>query len=119
MNNPELDVWKAVIADMEKRRQFGIETYGQPVEVGQFDSLQYSYEEALDAAVYLKTCLLSGPTLDNYQSQVKPEDCRFQLLILAQNMNASSDNLQENLALALKYIAAIAKSHHIKLSQLS
>jgi hypothetical protein len=104
---------------MEKRRELGIEIYGQPVVCGEFDAKQYLYEEILDAAVYLKTDLLSGPTLDNYQSKIPADDCRYQLSILVQNLNASSDNLQNNLALALRYIAAIAKSHDIRLSQLS
>lgn len=113
------DVWLSVIADMEERRKLGIEIYGQPVKVGEFDAKQYLYEEILDAAVYLKTDLLSSPTLDNYQSKIPADDCRYQLSILVQNLNASSDNLQNNLALALRYIAAIAKSHDIRLSQLS
>ncbi len=104
---------------MEERRKLGIEIYGQPVKVGEFDAKQYLYEEILDAAVYLKTDLLSSPTLDNYQSKIPADDCRYQLSILVQNLNASSDNLQNNLALALRYIAAIAKSHNIRLSQLS
>ncbi|MCT7958937.1 hypothetical protein NG795_27300 [Laspinema sp. D3] len=113
------DVWRAVIADMEQRRRLGIEIYGQPVEVSEFNTGQYLYEELLDAAVYLKTLLLSGPTLDDYQSQLLAHDSRFQLLILAQNLNANSDDLQQNLALALRYIAQIAKFHGIKLSDLS
>ncbi|MCT7977547.1 hypothetical protein [Laspinema olomoucense] len=113
------DVLKQVIADMEKRRELGIEIYGEPVKVGSFKSKLYLYEEILDSAAYLKTDILSGPSLDDYQSTVPADDCRYQLLILAQNLNASSDNLQNNLALALRYIAAIAKSHDIRLSQLS
>ncbi|WP_367291811.1 hypothetical protein [Laspinema palackyanum] len=104
---------------MEQRRRLGIEIYGQPVEVSEFNTGQYLYEELLDAAVYLKTLLLSGPTLDDYQSQLLAHDSRFQLLILAQNLNANSDDLQQNLALALRYIAQIAKFHGIKLSDLS
>ncbi|MCT7965151.1 hypothetical protein NG799_02230 [Laspinema sp. D1] len=119
-SNPNYDdVWKSVIADMEERRELGIEIYGQPVKVGEFDAKQYLYEEILDAAAYIKTDLLSGPTLDNYQSKIPAEDCRYHLLILAQDMNASSDNLHQNLALSLRYIAAIAKFQGIRLSQLS
>lgn len=96
------DVWLEVIADMEKRRELGLEIYGQPVKVGSFKSKLYLYEEILDAAAYIKTDLLSGPSLDDYQSTVPADDCRFQLLILAQNLHASSDNLQGALAVRIQ-----------------
>lgn len=49
------DVWKLVIADMESRRQFGIEKYGVPLQVANGrDPLIDAYQEALDLAVYLR-----------------------------------------------------------------
>jgi hypothetical protein len=114
-----LDVWKNVIADMERRRELGIESYGQPVEVGRFDSKQYLYEELLDAAVYLKASILGGPSLDEYQSSVPPSDSRTQLLVVVQKISSESGDLQQNLALALSCIAAIARFNHVKMSDLS
>lgn len=47
--------WKLVIADMERRDQFGRKKYGVPLQPGNGrDSLLDAYEEALDLVVYLR-----------------------------------------------------------------
>jgi len=49
------DSWALVIADMERRRQYGIEKYGQPLQLfdGR-DNLIDLYQEILDVAVYIR-----------------------------------------------------------------
>ena len=49
---------KQVIKDMKERECFGIQKYGQSLNVGtKEDMLQHLYEELLDASVYIKTLI--------------------------------------------------------------
>lgn len=49
------DIWQLVIADMEARRQVGIERYGTPLQAGNGrKALVDAYQEALDLVVYLR-----------------------------------------------------------------
>ena len=49
------DVWSMVVKDMEARRQFGIDKYGTPLQVGNGrNHLIDLYQELLDAVVYLR-----------------------------------------------------------------
>ena len=56
------DVWELVKADMEARRQKGLELYGEPVTAGHdlrtvLFWLKHRYEELLDDAVYTRACI--------------------------------------------------------------
>ena len=54
----EGDCWRLVIADMEARRQHGIEKYGQPVQpYNGRDPLIDLYQELLDACVYIRQAI--------------------------------------------------------------
>jgi hypothetical protein len=56
--NERKPVWELVIADMDKRNQFGIEKYGTPLQAHNGrDALQDAYEEVLDLAVYLRQAI--------------------------------------------------------------
>lgn len=57
-HNERKPVWELVIADMDKRNQFGIEKYGTPLQAHNGrDALQDAYEEVLDLAVYLRQAI--------------------------------------------------------------
>ena len=57
-NPSEGDCWLLVIEDMEKRRLYGIEKYGVPVQpFNGRDPLIDSYQEALDLCVYLRQAI--------------------------------------------------------------
>lgn len=57
--NGLLDVQSRVIADMESRRELGIERYGTALQPHNGrDALRDAYEEALDLAMYLKQAIL-------------------------------------------------------------
>lgn len=52
-------IWDLVIADMHKRHEKGMETYGVPLTANNGrDALLDAYEEALDLAVYLKQAMV-------------------------------------------------------------
>ena len=52
-------VQDAVIADIEARKQVGIERYGTPLQpFNGRDALQDAYEEAIDLAMYLKQLII-------------------------------------------------------------
>lgn len=52
-------VQDAVIADIETRKQVGIERYGTPLQAfNGRDALQDAYEEAIDLAMYLKQLII-------------------------------------------------------------
>lgn len=47
-----------VIADMQKRKEFGIAKYGTPLQAGNGrDALKDAYEEALDLVQYLRQAI--------------------------------------------------------------
>lgn len=49
------DIQKAVMEDLEKRREFGISKYGTPLQAfNGRDALMDAYQEALDLVVYLR-----------------------------------------------------------------
>jgi hypothetical protein len=51
----EGDVWLEIIADMEQRRQYGIDKYGQPVQrFNGRSALKDAYAEQLDLVVYMR-----------------------------------------------------------------
>ncbi|TAL44617.1 MAG: hypothetical protein EPN91_04075 [Salinibacterium sp.] len=51
----EGDIWRAVITDMEQRRETGISRYGTPLQAHNGrDAVVDAYQEALDLAVYLR-----------------------------------------------------------------
>lgn len=57
--NDHPDIQSQVIADIEARRQLGIERYGTALQPHNGRSaLRDAYEEALDLACYLKQCLV-------------------------------------------------------------
>lgn len=61
------DVWLMVMADMQRRRQTGIERYGTPLQAGNGrDALVDAYQEALDLAVYLRQAIAER---DGYASK--------------------------------------------------
>jgi hypothetical protein len=50
------DSWKYVIKDMKKRNKWGMKQYGVPLTTATDKNLlQETYEELLDAVVYLRT----------------------------------------------------------------
>jgi hypothetical protein len=52
------DIWKLVFADMEARREQGIERYGVPLQIHNGrDALMDAYQEALDLVVYLRQAI--------------------------------------------------------------
>lgn len=61
--NDSLDVQSMVIADIERRREVGIERYGTPLQAHNGrDALRDAYEEALDLACYLRQVLAERDT---------------------------------------------------------
>ena len=57
--NDEPDVQSQVIADIEERRQVGIQRYGTALQPNNGrDALRDAYEEAIDLAMYLKQAIL-------------------------------------------------------------
>lgn len=57
--NDEPDVQSQVIADIEERRQVGIQRYGTALQPHNGrDALRDAYEEAIDLAMYLKQAIL-------------------------------------------------------------
>jgi hypothetical protein len=51
-------VQDAVCADIQQRKQIGIQRYGTPLQAGNGrDSLRDAYEEALDLACYLRQAI--------------------------------------------------------------
>lgn len=65
---PTIDVSIAVLDDMRKRRNIGLERYGKPVSPHSGDDwLQHAYEEALDLAVYLKAEILRRQECDQIE----------------------------------------------------
>jgi hypothetical protein len=56
--NDSPDIQSMVIADIEARRQVGIERYGTALQAGNGrDALRDAYEEALDLACYLRQAI--------------------------------------------------------------
>lgn len=52
-------VWEVVIQDMINRNEEGAKKYNRYLQSDCPDNmLQHAYEEALDLAVYLKTCII-------------------------------------------------------------
>ena len=94
--------WKYVIKDMKKRNKWGMKQYGVPLTTEtNKDFLQETYEELLDAVVYLrselqlrKTHLLPMPTkpldliMDESQQQYK-----IPYEILADNILDEQDSI--------------------------
>lgn len=58
-NRSPVPIWELVIADMWTRDRIGRGRYGTPLtSETDIDTLQYLYEELLDAAVYTKRLIL-------------------------------------------------------------
>jgi hypothetical protein len=58
VRNGRPDVQSLVMADIETRRQVGIERYGTPLQpFSGRDALRDAYEEALDLAMYLRQAI--------------------------------------------------------------
>lgn len=63
-------VQDAVIADMQKRRDLGVERYGTSLQpFNGRDALRDAYEEALDLAFYLKQALIERDETANSEEQ--------------------------------------------------
>lgn len=57
------DIQSLVIADIEQRRQVGIERYGTALQPHNGrDALRDAYEEAIDLAMYLKQAMVERET---------------------------------------------------------
>ena len=55
MTTPTVD---QVIADLEERKRFGVEKYGQPLTAdNELEMLREAYEESLDLCIYLRCAI--------------------------------------------------------------
>lgn len=71
------DTWQLVITDMERRRQYGIDKYGQPLQpFDGRDNLIDLYQEILDVAVYARKGIAEGMiTLGCHHEADCPHHC--------------------------------------------
>lgn len=59
VKNDALDIQSQVIADIEARREVGIQRYGTALQPNNGrDMLRDAYEEAMNLTIYLKGCLV-------------------------------------------------------------
>lgn len=65
ITNDRRDIQSLVIADMERRRELGVQRYGTALQPfnGRIALLD-AYEEALDMVMYLKQALVEGEVRD-------------------------------------------------------